>query len=85
MGSYAGIKIFDKVKFLGYMLNSKLNNTDHVEYISKKIEKSRKCYGYPQPIKLISGEDYTSSNNMQWHIFIMQRQLTSLRVMIRIR
>ena len=42
LGSYAGIKICDKVKFLGYMLNSKLNNTDHVEYIQGKINKIKK-------------------------------------------
>ena len=30
LGEYAGIKIYDKAKFLGYMLNSKVNNMDHV-------------------------------------------------------
>ena len=39
---YAGIKIYDKAKFLGYMLNSKLNNVEHVTYIKKKIEKIKK-------------------------------------------
>ena len=37
---YKGMIVTRKIKFLGYMLDSRSNNLDHIKYLEEKIKKA---------------------------------------------
>ena len=40
--TYKGMIVTRQIKFLGYMIDSRLNNLEHIKYIEKKIQKAKK-------------------------------------------